>query len=53
MYSLNQTTNKQVSLLTQLHIYVFVLSYTHALQTYELYINRRLNYIIFKGQKGI
>jgi len=42
MYILNQTTNKQVSLLTQMYIYVFVLSYVHALQIYELYINGRL-----------
>jgi len=42
MYSLNQTTNKQVSVLTQLYIYVFVLSYMHALQIYEVYINGRL-----------
>jgi hypothetical protein len=38
MYSLNQTTNKQVSVVIQLYIYVFVHSYMHVLQINEVYI---------------
>jgi hypothetical protein len=51
MYSLNHTTNKQVSVLTQLYIYVFVLSYVHALQIYEVYINGRLQNISYSKAK--